>query len=254
MAFGDVPRSLSSGVRCIAFTDRHVHIPRAKYLPSHIGLLHDPRLQIPLAGTGLLFTLPLGRPHLLDFLQRLLEPLLPFAKRPLTAFSVNSYVLNALAIPVISYPKNAKLSTPNGVRKENRQMAQLALKDLGTNALPGILKVLNESNDVTITSHQLNFAEAVQYIGPSAKCALPAFTALLKSGQQERAYSGAAALAFSTQNVPEAFSILTNALTDPSPGVRDAASYGMASVSANSVSLCRRLPWPKPRCPCSSGI
>ena len=108
-----------------------------------------------------------------------------------------------------------------------KSMAELALQDLGTNALPGILKVLNESNDVTITTRQLNFAEAVQYVGAGAKSAVPGFMALLKSGRQERVYSGAAALAFSTPHAPEAFSILTNALTDPCPGVRDAACYGL---------------------------
>ena len=92
-----------------------------------------------------------------------------------------------------------------------KKMAQRALRDLGTNALPGILKVLNEPTDD-------RDVEAIQFIGPGVKYALPQFVALLKSGQQEKAYSGGIALAFSAPAAPEAFSILTNALTDSSPG------------------------------------
>ena len=46
-------------------------------------------------------------------------------------------------------------------------------------------------------------------------------------GQQEKAYSGARALAFSAPQAPEAFSILTNGLTDSAAGARDAASMGL---------------------------
>jgi HEAT repeat protein len=110
-----------------------------------------------------------------------------------------------------------------------KKMAELAMTELGTNALPGILKFLNESTDQAgeADSRRLNFAEAVQYMGPEVKIALPEFTALLKSGQQEKAYSGARALAFSAVAVPEAFSILTQALSDTSAGARDAACHGI---------------------------
>jgi hypothetical protein len=112
---------------------------------------------------------------------------------------------------------------------KGQKMAKLALSDLGTNTLPAILKVLNDSTEPSPEADtlRLNFAEAIKFTGPGVKSALPAFTALLKSGQQEKAYSGARALAFSTLAAPEAFSILTNALTDTSAGVRDAASHGL---------------------------
>lgn len=109
-----------------------------------------------------------------------------------------------------------------------KQMAELALTQMGTNMLPGILKILNESTEQSpdADNRRVNVAEAVKYMGPAVKPALPAFEALLRSGQQEKAYSGGRALAFSAPIVPEAFSILTNALLDPAPGVRDAATHG----------------------------
>jgi HEAT repeat protein/predicted Ser/Thr protein kinase len=110
-----------------------------------------------------------------------------------------------------------------------KKMAELALTQLGTNTLPGILKILNDSTEPApeADNRRAAVAEAVAYMGPAAKSALPAFEALLRSGQQERAYSGARALAVSAPIVPEAFAILTNALADPAVGVRDAAIHGM---------------------------
>jgi HEAT repeat protein len=110
-----------------------------------------------------------------------------------------------------------------------QKMAQRALTEMGTNALPGILKFLNESTEQSgeADSRRLNMAQALGFMGPGVESSLPAFTALLKSGQQEKAYSGARALAFSAPMAPEAFSILTNGLTDSAPGVRDAASHGL---------------------------
>jgi hypothetical protein len=110
-----------------------------------------------------------------------------------------------------------------------RKMAERAVGEMGTNLMPGILQVLRETNDPpeTIDTRHFNTAGALKFMGPGVKDSLPDFVALLKSGHQDRAYSGAVALGFSAPAVPEAFSILTNSLTDAATGVRDAAMYGV---------------------------
>jgi predicted Ser/Thr protein kinase len=111
-----------------------------------------------------------------------------------------------------------------------KQMAERALTDLGTNALPKIVDILNDSADdsaETQTRHA-NAAQALRFMGAGVKLGLPAFISMLNSGRQETAYAGARALAFSTPMAPEAFAVLTNGLTDSSTGFRDAATYGVA--------------------------
>jgi HEAT repeat protein len=110
-----------------------------------------------------------------------------------------------------------------------QKTAERALTDMGTNALPGFLKILSESTDSSNDDdlRRYNTAHALRFMGNGVKGGLPAFTALLQSGDQGKAYAGARALAFSAPLVPEAFSILTNALTDSTPGVREAASHGV---------------------------
>jgi HEAT repeat protein len=109
-----------------------------------------------------------------------------------------------------------------------QKMAELALTEMGTNTLPEILKILSEANQSPADdTRRFNTAQALKFMGGGARSGLPAFTALLESGQFPAAYSGARALAFSAPAVPEAFSILTNGLRDSSAGVRVAASHGV---------------------------
>ena len=116
----------------------------------------------------------------------------------------------------------------NGDQKVQK-MAERAFGEMGGSLLPEILKVLRDTNDPagTIDTRHFNTAEVLKFMGPDVKDGLADFVALLKSGEQEKAYTGAAALGFSAPAVPEAFSILTNSLTDAAPGVRDAAMYGL---------------------------
>jgi serine/threonine protein kinase/HEAT repeat protein len=110
-----------------------------------------------------------------------------------------------------------------------QKMAERALTDLGTNDLPEFLKILSDTSDSSVEAGTLryNTAQALKFMGPGIKSSLPAFAALLKSGRQASAYAGAEALAFTALAVPDAFSILTNGLTDPAAGVRDAATHGV---------------------------
>jgi len=107
--------------------------------------------------------------------------------------------------------------------------AERALIDMGTNVLPGFLKILSESTDSASDddTRRYNTAHALRFMGSGVEAGLPDFVTLLKSGDQGKAYAGARALAFSAPMVLEAFSILTNALTDSAAGVRDAASHGV---------------------------
>lgn len=151
-------------------------------------------------------------------------PKIPESNRP-SAIQETSAQADWLSIrPLEVWIKDARSSDP-----QIKKMAELALTQLGTNALPGIIKILNESTEQSSEAddRRVAFAEAVQYLGPAVKSALPAFERLLRSGQQERAYSGARTLAFAAPIAPEAFSILTNALSDPAAGVRDAANHGI---------------------------
>lgn len=111
---------------------------------------------------------------------------------------------------------------------KTQKIAERALTDLGTNALSKLVEILNDSTDQSMKNQNrhLNAAQALRFMGPGVKSGLPAFTAMLKSGQQETAYSGARALAYSAPMAPEAFSILTNGLTDSVTSVRDAATDG----------------------------
>jgi serine/threonine protein kinase/HEAT repeat protein len=110
-----------------------------------------------------------------------------------------------------------------------QKMAERVLTELGTNAVPEVLKILSDTSDSSVEggTHRYNTAQALKFMGPGVKSSLPAFALLVKSGQQASAYAGAEALAFSAPAVPEAFSILTNGLTDLATGVRDAASHGV---------------------------
>jgi hypothetical protein len=110
-----------------------------------------------------------------------------------------------------------------------RKMAETAMMDMGTNSLPEILKVLNETNVSPSEGDTRRFftAQALKFIGPGLKSSLPAFVALLQSSQRVSANAGAEALASSAPVVPEAFSILTNSLMDSPEAVRDAASHGI---------------------------
>jgi HEAT repeat protein len=65
-------------------------------------------------------------------------------------------------------------------------------------------------------------------LGAKAVDGLPHFLELLHSGNQESAYAGARALAFTSTSSPEALQDLTDALSDPKPQVRDAADHGIS--------------------------
>jgi Flp pilus assembly protein TadD/HEAT repeat protein/predicted Ser/Thr protein kinase len=126
-------------------------------------------------------------------------------------------------------PLNEWITDAEGSDARLQPMARQALADLGTNILPPIFLFLddptNQSNEAG--DRRFNMVQAVAFIGPDARAGLPHFAAMLKSGRQATAYSGAVGLAYSSAAVPEALSILTNALTDPAPGTRDAGIYGI---------------------------
>jgi len=108
-------------------------------------------------------------------------------------------------------------------------MAELALTEMGTNALPEIVNILNDISDTSTEggARRYNTGQAVKWLGRGVVSAFPDFVTALKSGQQSKAYAGAVALSASAPMVPEAFSILTNHLTDAAAGTRDAATYGV---------------------------
>ena len=122
----------------------------------------------------------------------------------------------------------ADLQNPDpGVRK----LAQQAVAGMGTNSLPEFLTLLGDREQgIEADTRRLNAAAALGFIGPGLRSAIPEFVSLLFSGNQESAYAGARALAFSAPIVPAAFEDLTNALLDPSPGVRDAATHGVSLI------------------------
>jgi HEAT repeat protein len=118
-----------------------------------------------------------------------------------------------------------------------QRLAEEVITVMGTNALPEFLKILGEKGpNAEARSLHYQTAEALRFIGPGLKSAIPAFTALIKSGDEGTAYSGAAALAFTTPIVPEAFEALTNGLEDSEPQVRDASGYGVGLLLGNGSS------------------
>jgi serine/threonine protein kinase len=110
-----------------------------------------------------------------------------------------------------------------------QKLAERAIAELGTNALPEFLKILAD-HDRTAEgdTRRYNTAAALKFIGSDLKLCIPSFNSLLFSGDQETAYAGARALAFTTPIVPEAFTQLTNGLGNSSAVVRDAASHGVS--------------------------
>ncbi len=112
-----------------------------------------------------------------------------------------------------------------------RKLAEHTIAETGTNALPEFLKILSDPEQGTeADDRRYNTAAALKFIGPEVRSAIPDFVRLMFSGNQEMAYAGARALAFTSPMAPEPFPALTNALTDPSAGVRDAATHGVGLV------------------------
>jgi HEAT repeat protein len=109
-----------------------------------------------------------------------------------------------------------------------QRLAGEAIAVMGTNALPEFLKILSEK-EPTAEDRERHYqtAQALRFIGPDLRAAIPALITLLKSGDEETAYSGATALAFTAPIVPEAFTPLTNGLVAPEARVRDAATHGV---------------------------
>ena len=97
-----------------------------------------------------------------------------------------------------------------------------------TNSLDQILKILWD-DDPSSTGDDRRYKAAAQLrnLGPQAVQGLPIFRQLLHSGNQETSYAGARALAFTSEACPESFQYLSNALSDPDPQVRDAATHGV---------------------------
>jgi HEAT repeat protein/predicted Ser/Thr protein kinase len=125
-------------------------------------------------------------------------------------------------------PLNGWIADLQNSDEKARKLAELAMTEMGTNTLAEILKILGETNESPADdTRRFNTAQALKFMGAGARSGLPAFTALMESGQFPAGYSGARALAFSAPAVPEAFSILTNGLKDASAGVRVAASHGV---------------------------
>src|SRR5579872_1934241 len=61
-----------------------------------------------------------------------------------------------------------------------QRLAQLAISELGTNALPEFLKILDDKDrTVEGDDRRYNAAAALRFIGPEVKSATPAFAALL---------------------------------------------------------------------------
>ena len=110
-----------------------------------------------------------------------------------------------------------------------KKLAERAIAELGTNALPEFLKILDDRDRTPEgDTRRYDTAAALRFIGPDLKSWIPSFNSLLLSGDQETAYAGARALASTTPIVPEAFAQLSNGLVNPAPGVRDAASHGVS--------------------------
>jgi serine/threonine protein kinase len=109
-----------------------------------------------------------------------------------------------------------------------KKLAERAITEMGTNALPEFLKILDD-RDHTLEGDTRRYytAAALRFIGPDLKPWIPSFNSLLLSGNEQTAYAGARALASTTPIVPEAFAQLTNGLVNPAAGVRDAASHGV---------------------------
>ena len=128
-------------------------------------------------------------------------------------------------------PLDGWLSDLQSDDQKVQKMAERAIGAMGTHLMPEILKVLRETNDepVLIDTRHFNAAKALKFMGPGVKDSLPDFAALLKSGNKQRAYAGAAALGYCAPAVPQAFSILTNCLTEAAPDVKSAAMYGVGA-------------------------
>ena len=101
----------------------------------------------------------------------------------------------------------------------------LAAQD--TNSLQHILGILSDREEKTTDSMRYQAAEKLRSLGPEALAAVPEFNNLLHSETEPTRYAGARALAFMSERSPDAYQQLTNALVDPDPQVRDAASHGI---------------------------
>jgi hypothetical protein len=97
-----------------------------------------------------------------------------------------------------------------------------------TNSLQYLVRILSDKDEKITRSMRYDAAHNLRALGPEALTALPEFEALLRTDTEARRYAGAAALAFVSDQSPTAFQQLTNALVDPDPQVRDAASYGVS--------------------------
>jgi RNA polymerase sigma factor (sigma-70 family) len=104
--------------------------------------------------------------------------------------------------------------------------ADAAATAADTNSLQYVIRVLANRDEATTDSMRYNAAEKLRSLGPEAVEALPAFLDLLHSETEATRYAGARALAFISERSADAFQQLTNALTDPNPQVRDAATHG----------------------------
>jgi HEAT repeat protein len=113
-----------------------------------------------------------------------------------------------------------------------QKIAQYAMSEVGTNALPEILRILREQEGGTGEARRRHAeaAWALEFVGPDARTAIPALAALLNGGETEPALSGARALAVLAPKFPEAYPILTNGLASPDPSARDAATIGVGDL------------------------
>ena len=112
---------------------------------------------------------------------------------------------------------------------DSSKLARLALKELGTNALPEIYKILdNKDKSEEGDSYRYRTAELLSIFKVDVlKTALPTFLQFLNSGNEPTAYAGARALAFSARKYSAAFAELTNGLISHSAGVRNASTHGV---------------------------
>ena len=107
------------------------------------------------------------------------------------------------------------------------QLQQSAAASNGGASLEEILRVLHDQDtSKEADSRRYDAAAKLKSLGAKASEGLSQFLELLHSGNQESAYAGARALAFTSASSIEALQTLTNALSDPDAQVRDAASHG----------------------------
>jgi len=91
-----------------------------------------------------------------------------------------------------------------------------------------IIGILSDREEKTTDSMRYQAAEKLKSLGPEVLAAIPEFINLLHSETERTRYAGARALAFTSEQSRYSYQQLTNALVDPDPQVRDAASHGIS--------------------------